>query len=203
MPRLRRPQLLRPAANPLSKANLPEGWTAPAKPDDTLDPRAVGSPELIAKMLQACGTIGSRQGPRFTAFYGCMFYALMRPSEVAALTRTACHLPEQGWGHLTFADSSPAPPGQGLHRRRRRPRAPRPQRPHQRPAHGPQACPPGPDPPQLVTLLPTTSRPKAPPPTAACSAPSAAPRSSPPPGGRSGRKYEPPPSPPSNSPHRS
>ena len=36
------------AANPLSKANLPEGWTAPAKPDDTLDPRAVGSPELVA-----------------------------------------------------------------------------------------------------------------------------------------------------------
>jgi hypothetical protein len=96
------------AANPLSKANLPEGWTAPAKPDDTLDPRAVGSPELVATMLTACCTIGRRQGSRFTAFYGCMFYALMRPSEVAALTKTGCHLPEQGWGHLTFADSSPA-----------------------------------------------------------------------------------------------
>jgi hypothetical protein len=80
----------------------------PAKPEDTLDPRAVGSPELVAAMLTAYGTIGRRQGPRFTAFYGCMFYALMRPSEVAALTRTACHLPGQGWGHLTFADSSPA-----------------------------------------------------------------------------------------------
>jgi len=49
-------------SNPLSKANLPEGWTAPAKPDDTLDPRAVGSPELVARMLQVCGTIGRRQG---------------------------------------------------------------------------------------------------------------------------------------------
>jgi hypothetical protein len=96
------------AANPLSKANLPEGWTAPAKPDDTLDPRAVGSPELVATMLTACCTIGRRQGSRFTAFYGCMFYALMRPSEVAALTKTGCHLPEQGRGHLTFANSSPA-----------------------------------------------------------------------------------------------
>ena len=96
------------AANPLSKANLPEGWTAPAKPDDTLDPRAVGSPELVASMLAACRTIGKRQGPRFTAFYGCMFYALMRPSEVAALTRAGCHLPEHGWGHPTFADSSSA-----------------------------------------------------------------------------------------------
>ena len=95
-------------SNPLSKANLPEGWTAPAKPDDSLDPRAVGSPELVASMLTACRTISKRQGPRFVAFYGCMFYALMRPSEVAALTKAGCHLPEQGWGHLTFADSSPA-----------------------------------------------------------------------------------------------
>jgi len=48
--------------NPVSKANLPEGWTGPARPDDTLDPRAVGSPELVARMLQVCGTIGRRQG---------------------------------------------------------------------------------------------------------------------------------------------
>jgi len=94
--------------NPLSKANLPEGWTPPQATDDTLDPRAVGSPALVADMLKACGTIGRRQGPRFTAFYGCMFYALMRPSEVAALTKAGCHLPEQGWGHLIFADASPA-----------------------------------------------------------------------------------------------
>jgi integrase len=96
------------ATNPLSKNNLPEGWTAPAKPDDSLDPRAVGSPELVAAMLTACRTIGRRQGPKFAAFYGCMFYALMRPSEVAALTKTGCDLPDHGWGHLTFADSSPA-----------------------------------------------------------------------------------------------
>jgi hypothetical protein len=33
---------------------------------------------------------------------------MMRPSEVAALTRVGCERPERGWGHLTFADSSPA-----------------------------------------------------------------------------------------------
>ena len=150
--------------NPLSKDNLPEGWTAPAKPDDTLDPRAVGSPELVAAMLTACRTIRRRQGPRFVAFYGCMFYALMRPSEVAALTKAGCHLPEQGWGHLTFADSSPAA-GQGLHRRRRRPRAPRPEGPHQGQAQpqSPQASPQGPDPPAARRpCCATTSRPSAP-----------------------------------------
>ena len=48
-------------ANPLSKANLPEGWTAPQGPDDTLDPRAVGNPALAASMLEACGTVGKRR----------------------------------------------------------------------------------------------------------------------------------------------
>jgi integrase len=95
-------------ANPLSKPNLPEGWTPPQAPDDTLDPRSVGSPALVAAMLETCKSTGRRQGRRFAAFYGCMFYAMMRPSEVAALTRSGCELPEQGWGHLTFADASPA-----------------------------------------------------------------------------------------------
>jgi integrase len=94
--------------NPLSKGNLPEGWTAPQPPDDAIDPRAVGSPGLIADMLNACGHVGRRQGKRFRAFYGCMYYAMMRPSEVAALTAAGCHLPETGWGYLIFADASPA-----------------------------------------------------------------------------------------------
>jgi len=68
----------------------------------------VGSPALIADILTACSYVGTRQGPRFVAFYGCMYYAMMRPSEVAALTREGCHLPEQGWGCLVFADASTA-----------------------------------------------------------------------------------------------
>jgi hypothetical protein len=32
----------------------------------------------------------------------------MRPSEVTSLTRDSCHLPEEGWGRLVFADASPA-----------------------------------------------------------------------------------------------
>ena len=94
--------------NPLSKNNLPQGWTAPEKPEELIDPRSVGSPALIASMLSACAHIGLTQGPRFVAFYGCMYYAMMRPSEVAALTRNGCHLPNEGWGYLTFADSSTA-----------------------------------------------------------------------------------------------
>ena len=94
--------------NPLSKNNLPEGWTAPEKPEEVIDPRSVGSPALIAGMLAVCGDIGQSQGPRFVAFFGCMYYAMMRPSEVAALTKDGCRLPREGWGYLTFSDSSPA-----------------------------------------------------------------------------------------------
>jgi hypothetical protein len=94
--------------NPLAKDNLPEGWTPPEKPDDTVDPRSIGGPALVTAMLDACGRVGVRQGPRFKAFYGCMFHALMRPSEVAALVISGCDLPEKGWGRLSFADASPS-----------------------------------------------------------------------------------------------
>jgi integrase len=94
--------------NPLLAANLPEHWTPP-KADDAVDPRAVGSPQLVAEMLTAATYVGARQGSRFTAFYGCMFYAMMRPAEVARLTKAGCHLPATGWGRLTFGDSAPAP----------------------------------------------------------------------------------------------
>jgi integrase len=96
------------AKNPLSKHNLPDGWTPPPAPEDAVDPRSVGSPRLLADMLAACSYVGQHQGERFVAFYGCMYYAMMRPSEVVALTRDGCTLPSRGWGYLTFADSSPA-----------------------------------------------------------------------------------------------
>ena len=80
------------------KGNLPESWAPPQAPDDAVDPRCVGSPALITGMLAACSYVDHRQGPRFVAFYGCMYDAMMRPAEVAALTRDGCHLPERGWG---------------------------------------------------------------------------------------------------------
>jgi hypothetical protein len=49
--------------NPLSKANLPEGWTPPEKPEEAIDPRAVGSPEFVAGMLTVTSYVGRRQGP--------------------------------------------------------------------------------------------------------------------------------------------
>jgi integrase len=94
--------------NPFLAANLPGDWRPP-KADDAVDPRSVGSPQLVADMLTVATYVGVRQGPRFAAFFGCMFYGLMRPAEVARLTKASCYLPEKGWGVLTFGDSAPAP----------------------------------------------------------------------------------------------
>lgn len=94
------------SANPLGKAAQPEGWTPPEAPDDALDYRTIGSPELVESMIEACRGLGISQGARFRAFYGCMYFSMMRPSEVAALTLSACELPEEGWGWLTIADAS-------------------------------------------------------------------------------------------------
>ena len=190
--------------NPLSKGNLPEDWTPPQAPDDTVDPRAVGSPALVASMLTCCSYVGRRQGPRFVAFYGCMFYALMRPSEVAALTPEGCRLPESGWGYLIFADSSPAAgkaytdDGQvhehrGLKGRTKGRPARRPAGPFGRSRSRPSSW----------SSCARISRRSAWPRTAGCSAPRAGTRSSRPPGGRCGRKSGPPRSHLSSSPHRS
>jgi len=83
--------------NPLTKGNLPEGWTPPGKPEEAVDPRSVGGPELVTLMLIYASYVGRRQGPRFVAFYGCMFWAMMRPAEVTSLTKDGCHLPKTGW----------------------------------------------------------------------------------------------------------
>jgi len=63
---------------------------------------------LVAIMLIYASYVGRRQGSRFVAFFGCMFYSMMRPAEVTSLTRDGCRLPDTGWGRLIFSDSSPA-----------------------------------------------------------------------------------------------
>ena len=81
-------------ANPLGKAAQPEGWTPPEAPDNALDYRTIGSPKLVESMIETCRTLGTTQGAWFRAFYGCMYFSMMRPSEVAALKLSACELPE-------------------------------------------------------------------------------------------------------------
>ncbi|MEV1168859.1 tyrosine-type recombinase/integrase [Nonomuraea sp. NPDC049784] len=93
-------------ANPLDDKALKSDWAQPDV-DDAVDPRAVANPRQIAEALTACSYVGRRQGERFVAFFGCMYYAMMRPAEVGRLRRADCHLPESGWGKLILEASKP------------------------------------------------------------------------------------------------
>jgi integrase len=88
-------------SNPLASVD----WSPP-KTDDEVDFQYVPAPELAGQLLDAVRAQGGR-GEHLHAFFGCMYYAAMRPSEVAALSKTDCKLPASGWGELVLRRSTP------------------------------------------------------------------------------------------------
>ncbi|NNJ03030.1 site-specific integrase [Streptomyces sp. PKU-MA01144] len=88
-------------ANPLDRID----WTPPETTDE-VDFEFVPGPEQAAELLDAVQEISAR-GRHLYAFFGCMYYAAMRPAEVAGLKRTNCKLPAQGWGELVLSKSRP------------------------------------------------------------------------------------------------
>ncbi len=89
------------SVHPLSRID----WDPPAT-DDEVDFRYVPNPAQAQSLLEAV----RRQGPRgehLYAFFGCMYYAAMRPAEVAQLTKRDCKLPATGWGELILSKSRP------------------------------------------------------------------------------------------------
>ncbi|MFD5104612.1 tyrosine-type recombinase/integrase [Streptomyces cinereoruber] len=88
-------------ANPLGSVD----WTAPTT-DDEVDFRYVPNPKQAAALIEAVRQISER-GEHLAAFFGCLYYAAMRPSEIAALRDSDCALPESGWGELVLAGSRP------------------------------------------------------------------------------------------------
>lgn len=75
-------------------------WTAP-KSAEEVDPESVANPRQVRELLQGVRAQGDR-GAHLEAFFGCLYYAAMRPAEVVALKRSQCHLPKRGWGTLTL-----------------------------------------------------------------------------------------------------
>jgi len=62
----------------------------------------------MRELLTAIGKVGRTQGPRLVALYGCMYYAMLRPSEAVSLRRDDCHLPAIGWGLIEFSETHSA-----------------------------------------------------------------------------------------------
>ncbi len=95
-------ELGRLAVNPLDRVK----WEAP-KTADEVDRRVVVNPTQARALLDAVGTHGGPSGPALVAFFGCLYYAAMRPEEAAELHEEDCQLPAEGWGELLLAGSAP------------------------------------------------------------------------------------------------
>jgi integrase len=88
------------AANPIDRIQ----WTAPAVAQ-TVDRRVVVSPAQARKLLAAVAGLSDR-GAHLEAFYGCLYYAALRPSEAVMLRELDLYLPAKGWGRIVLAASA-------------------------------------------------------------------------------------------------
>jgi len=77
-------------------------WRVPQS-SAALDPAVVASPEQVTALLDAV----ARTYPELIAFFGCLYYAALRPEEAVALRLADCHLPGSGWGMLRLALAAP------------------------------------------------------------------------------------------------
>ena len=84
-------------ANPIDYVR----WKLPPT-DDTVDRRVVINHTQARALLAAVRAIE----PNLEAFFGCMYYAALRPAEVLHLRLPDCELPERGWGRLHLAGSN-------------------------------------------------------------------------------------------------
>ncbi|GAA4215595.1 tyrosine-type recombinase/integrase [Microbispora amethystogenes] len=81
-------------------------WTKP-RTLSTVDPRTVINIEQARRFLMAVRK-DSRRGERMEAFFGCMYYAALRPEEAVDLRREhLVSLPDDGWGEMRLTNAEP------------------------------------------------------------------------------------------------
>jgi len=88
-------------ASPLDRVQ----WKASAVAE-TIDRRSVANPAQAGRLLAAVRAQGPR-GEHMEAFFGCLYYAALRPAEAVALREADCVLPARGWGRIDLAASAP------------------------------------------------------------------------------------------------
>jgi len=89
-------------ANPLKAVK----WTRP-RTLKSVDPRTVVNGDQARRLLAAVGQQGER-GERMVAFFGCLYYAALRPEEAVELRpENLASLPDHGWGELILTHSEP------------------------------------------------------------------------------------------------
>ena len=85
-------------ANPLDRIT----WRPPRSPGSA-GPRSAATPAEVEAILAEVTQIH----PELTAFFGCLYYAALRPAEAVVLRARSCILPSRGWGQLTLTGSLP------------------------------------------------------------------------------------------------
>ncbi len=85
-------------ANPVSQVR----WTPP-KAAAAVSPQAVASPAQVRAILAEV----ARLRPELTAFFGCLYYAALRPEEAVALRSANLVLPRHGRGKLILTGACP------------------------------------------------------------------------------------------------
>jgi integrase len=91
-------ELGRLEANPLDRIT----WRPPRSPGSA-GLRSAATPAEVQAILAEV----TRIRPELTAFFGCLYYAALRPAEAVALRANSCTLPSGGWGQLTLTGSLP------------------------------------------------------------------------------------------------
>lgn len=87
-------------ANPVDRIQ----WTTPAVAQ-SVDRRVVVSHVQARNLLTAVRGLSDR-GQHLEAFYACLYYAALRPSEAVMLRESDLHLPAKGWGRIDLAASA-------------------------------------------------------------------------------------------------
>ncbi|KPI18683.1 integrase family protein [Actinobacteria bacterium OK074] len=93
-------------ANPLTRVKRKRGKRAVQE----VDRRVVVNPRQARELLVAVTYVGGydrASGRRLQAFFGCLYYAAMRPGEVLGLRLSDCTLPERGWGRIDLTETRP------------------------------------------------------------------------------------------------
>jgi hypothetical protein len=79
-------------------------WTPP-KTTHGIDRRRVANPIQARTLLHAVEQQGG--GRRPVAFFGCLYYAALRPEEAISLAMHNLSLPTRGWGELHIERAEP------------------------------------------------------------------------------------------------
>ncbi len=88
------------AANPVDRIQ----WTTAAVAQ-SVDRRVVVSPAQARSLLATARALSGR-GQHLEAFFACLYYAALRPSEAVMLRESDLHLPKKGWGRIDLAASA-------------------------------------------------------------------------------------------------